>query len=210
MKEKTESIKKWLGAGSINVFGLPMSGKDTVGVRLAELLGGKFLSSGMIIRQVEMERNEKITANGQLAPTDLFYDVVLPYFEREDLRQNSLILSSVGRWSGEEDRVMEKAEQSGHPIKAAIILNLSEQDVLDRWQVAQMLNDRGGRADDKELEVFKTRIQEFKEKTLPVIVHYQKLGLLVPVRADLDRASVLGEVVEKLYQFAKNSSRASA
>lgn len=209
MEEKISFIKEWLGTGSVNVFGLPMSGKDTVGIRLAELLGARFLSSGMIIRQVEAERNEKITANGQLAPTDLFYDVVLPYFEREDLRENSLILSSVGRWSGEEDRVMEAAEQGGHPIKAAIILNLSEQDVLDRWEVAQMLNDRGGRADDKELSVFKTRIQEFKEKTLPVIVHYQKLGLLVPAQADLDRASVLGEVVEKLYQFAKNSSQNS-
>jgi len=45
MEEKIVAIKKWLGTGSINIFGLPMSGKDTMGIRLAEALGGKFLSS---------------------------------------------------------------------------------------------------------------------------------------------------------------------
>ena len=30
MEEKITVIKQWLGTGSINVFGLPFSGKDTV------------------------------------------------------------------------------------------------------------------------------------------------------------------------------------
>ena len=58
MDEKIQFIKEWLGTGSINIFGLPFSGKDTVGVRLAEDLGGRFLSSGMILRaaaEVDME-----------------------------------------------------------------------------------------------------------------------------------------------------------
>ena len=50
MEEKIETIKEWLGTGSINIFGLPMSGKDTQGIKLAETLGAKFLSSGLIIR----------------------------------------------------------------------------------------------------------------------------------------------------------------
>ena len=33
--DKLAKIKAWLGTGSLNVFGLPMSGKDTVGERLA-------------------------------------------------------------------------------------------------------------------------------------------------------------------------------
>ena len=48
-QQKILTIKQWLGTGSINIFGLPMSGKDTVGVKLAEFLGGKFLSSGLTI-----------------------------------------------------------------------------------------------------------------------------------------------------------------
>ena len=53
MEEKLSIIKSWLGSGSINLFGLPMSGKDTQGIKLAEALDAKFLSSGMIIRNME-------------------------------------------------------------------------------------------------------------------------------------------------------------
>ena len=41
--DKISKIKDWLGKSSINFFGLPMSGKDTVGERLATDLGAKFL-----------------------------------------------------------------------------------------------------------------------------------------------------------------------
>ena len=53
MDDRIKTIKDWLGTGSINIFGLPMSGKDTQGIKLAEALGAKFLSSGMIIRAME-------------------------------------------------------------------------------------------------------------------------------------------------------------
>ena len=59
MEEKIQKIKEWLGTGSINIFGLPMSGKDTQGIRLAEAIGAKFLSSGMIIRAMEQETRKK-------------------------------------------------------------------------------------------------------------------------------------------------------
>lgn len=205
MEEKIETIKYWLRTGSINIFGLPMSGKDTVGVRLAEVLGGKFLSSGMIIRAMEEKTNQKLTDEGKLIETNVFYDWVLPYFERRDLEDFPLILSSVGRWSGEENQVLSVAESSGHPIKAVVLLNISEGDVTSRWEAAQILNDRGDRLDDKELAIFKVRINEFVEKTIPVLKHYREMGLLVEVKADMDRESVFAETIEQLYQFAENS-----
>ncbi len=205
MEEKIETIKYWLRTGSINIFGLPMSGKDTVGVRLAEVLGGKFLSSGMIIRAMEQETKQNLTNEGKLIETNTFYDWVLPYFERRDLEEFPLILSSVGRWSGEENQVLSVAESAGHPIKAVVLLNISEGDVISRWEAAQILNDRGNRLDDKESAVFKTRINEFIEKTIPVLKHYREMGLLVEVKADMDRESVFKETIEQLCQFAENS-----
>ncbi len=205
MDEKIETIKNWLGTGSINIFGLPMSGKDTVGVRLAETLGGKFLSSGMIIRAMEKGTSQNLTGEGKLIETNVFYDWVLPYFERQDLADFPLILSSVGRWSGEENQVVSVAESAGHPIKAVVVLNISEGDVMSRWEAAQILNDRGDRLDDKESTVFKTRIDEFVEKTIPVLKHYREMGLLVEVKADMDRDSVFKEAIEQLYQFAENA-----
>ena len=207
MEEKIEAIKKWLGTGSINIFGLPMSGKDTVGIKLAEMLGARFLSSGIIIRAMEQEQNQHYTDSGQLIPNDVFYKWVLPYFSRSDLADAPLVLSSVGRWSGEENYVMNAADDGGHPIKAVVVLNISEADVTERWNIVceQGVRESGEitkREDDKRREVFDTRIKEFNEKTVPVLKHYQELGLLVPVQADMTREEVLNLVVEKLYEYS--------
>lgn len=205
MEEKLAAIKTWLGTGSINIFGLPMSGKDTQGVRLAEALGAKFLSSGMIIRAMEKETAKSYSKNGALIPTNVFYEWVLPYFERRDLFNYPLILSSIGRWSGEENQVMSVAAGASHNIKAAIVLNISEADVENRFNAAKILRDRGDRADDQDLETFKTRLKEFREKTLPVLQHYKTLGLLIEVNGDGSRDAVFNEIVEKLYQKASQS-----
>lgn len=204
MEEQLQTIKTWLGTGSINVFGLPMSGKDTVGVRLAEAIGGKFLSSGLIVRAMEKSTNQDVSGGGKLVPQNLFYDWVLPYFEKVELREYPLVLSSIGRWNGEEDQVMSVARSSGHPIKAVVMLQLSEQDVIGRWEAAKLLNDRGLRADDADPEIFQTRINEFREKTVPVLKHYQELGLLVPVKADAPRDQVFTNVVKALADFASH------
>lgn len=208
MEDKLAYIKEWLGTGSVNIFGLPMSGKDTVGIKLAEGLGARFLSSGMIIRAMEQEKGEHYTEGGALAPTDVFYEWVLPYFGREDLKESALILSSVGRWVGEEDEVMKAAAEAGHPIKAAILLNISEADVQARWDVVRDTGVRETgqevtkREDDKSRGIFAIRIKEFIEKTMPVIQHYQALGLLVQVRADMTREEVFDELVNRLYDYA--------
>lgn len=201
--DKLAKIKAWLGTGSLNVFGLPMSGKDTVGERLAKDLDAKFLSSGIIIRAFEAEQNQNMTGSGQLIPTNTFYDIILPYFSREEMKNDSLILSSVGRWAGEEDKIMEAAKNGGHEIKAVVLLDLTEADVKNRFEAAKELNDRGERADDANLEIFETRIREFNEKTVPVLNHYDELKLLIRVPADGSRDEVYLSVIDKLVELIK-------
>ena len=201
LNEKLEKIRSWLGTGSLNIFGLPMSGKDTVGMRLAEDLKAKFLSSGIIIRAYEAEQNEDMTGSGKLIPTNTFYDIILPYFSREELRNDSLVLSSVGRWSGEEDKIMEAAKAGGHEIKAVIMLDLTEEEVKNRFEAAKELNDRGERADDANIEVFETRLAEFREKTMPVLNHYDELKMLVKVPAIGSRDEVYVNVIDRLVEF---------
>ncbi len=205
MEDKINTIKNWLGTGSINIFGLPMSGKDTQGIKLAKAINGKFLSSGMIVRAMEASTKKSYSNKGNLIPSNIFYEWVLPYFERRNLFDYPLILSSIGRWQGEEDQVMSIAAGAGHEIKAAIILNVSEADVERRFEESKILNDRGTRPDDKDLTTFKTRLQEFRTKTLPVIKHYQSLGLLIEVNGDQPREDVFNEMIEKLYARALRS-----
>ena len=194
-------IREWLGAGSINIFGLPMSGKDTVGKRLAEDLGARFLSSGDIIRAVEAEQGSDMTSSGALIPTNTFYDIVLPYFGHKDLAVAPLVLSSIGRWSGEETEVMAAAERGGHPIRAVVELGLRDEDVRERWAKARETGDRGERPDDLDPEVFETRIREYHEKTEPVLRTYKDLGLLIKIDGSMSRDEVYREVVGGLYNY---------
>ena len=198
MEEKIALIKSWLGTGSINIFGLPMSGKDTQGIKLAETIGAKFLSSGLIIRAKEAETKNDYSEHGALIPTNVFYEWVLPYFERRDLFEYPLILSSIGRWYGEENAVMNAAASAGHEIKAVILLNISESDVEKRFDVAKTLGDRGDRKDDNNINVFRTRLEEFRTKTMPVLEHYKDLGLLISVNGDQSREEVFQEIIDKL------------
>lgn len=200
MEQNISAIKNWLGTGSINIFGLPFSGKDTVGIRLAEDLGAKFLSSGLILRHAAEQDADlaKEMKNGLLANTDKFMNTILPYLKMPALQGVPLVLSSVGRWEGEEYAVIESADAADHPIKAVILLNISEAEAKKRWGVAKTLADRGEREDDKEASVLDQRINEFIEKTMPVIETYQKRGLLVSVPATADREAVYKKVIEEL------------
>lgn len=204
MDQRIEVIKQWLGTGSINIFGLPFSGKDTIGIRLAELLGAKFLSSGLILRAAENEDKELLheMSAGNLAPTDKFKGIVLPYLTRQDLEDYPLVLSSVGRWEGEEYDVITAAANGGHPIQAVILLNVSEAEVKNRWEASKVTQDRGDRKDDESERILDTRIKEFIEKTMPVIETYRKRELLVPVSANTDKESVFNNVIEGLYEMA--------
>ncbi len=205
MDDKIAKIKEWLDTGSINIFGLPMSGKDTQGIRLAKALDAKFLSSGLIIRAKEAETHHGYSEKGNLIPTNVFYEWVLPYFERPDLFHYPLILSSIGRWFGEEDAVMTAAAGAGHDIKAVILLNISEEDVEKRFELAKTLGDRGDRKDDNDIETFRVRLKEFRDKTIPVLNHYNELGLLVTVNGDQSRDEVFNELIEKLYQKTQST-----
>lgn len=185
-----------------------MSGKDTAGTSLAEALGAEFLSSGAIIRRMEAETAQSYSASGALIPSDLFYDWVLPYFSHQDLVGKPLVLSSIGRWSGEENSVMTAADQGDHPIRVAILLDLDEKVVLERWQAAHAAGHRvasAPRQDDASLEIFEARIREFREKTEPVLQHYAELGLLVKVSADAPREEVFARLVAALVTFAKKN-----
>ena len=205
MEQNIEIIKEWLGTGSINIFGMPFSGKDTIGARLAETFGGKLLSSGSILRDAQ-ERDEKLREemnSGALASTDKFRTIVLPYFANEDLKDFPLILSSVGRWEGEERPVMEAAANAGHPIKAAILLNISREEMEKRRKLALESLDRGARGDDLNEEALELRIKEFNEKTLPVLEVYKNEGLLVEVDAKESRDEVFQNTIEALLKVCK-------
>jgi len=204
--EHLDKIKKWLGSGSINIFGLPFAGKDTHGRELAQLFDAPLLSSGEVFRNSELTVKDQETLDaGILMPTDLFFKLLTPYFSKEEFAGRPLILSSVGRWIGEEERVMAAAEASGHAIKAVIYLHLKEATVYERQAASKSIGDRGDRPEDA-VHILETRIHEFNEKTIPVIDVYRDKGLLIEVDSDASKSEVLKSILARLFMVASTSS----
>jgi adenylate kinase len=194
-------ITDWLGTGSINIFGLPFAGKDDQTGRLESLIGGVKIGSGDIFRASMTPEIKSYLDVGKLIPSELFVTVVLPYLSRPELDGKPLLLSSVGRWAGEENGVIEVLKEANHPLKAVIYLVVSRDDALKRLHKSKDLGDRGDRGDDDE-QLLLTRFEEFEEKTIPVIDHYRELGLLIEVDATRSREEVTKTILDQLATLA--------
>jgi len=191
-----DQIKQWLGIGSINLFGLPLSGKDTIGKRLANEFGGSYVSSGEILRSAQSTGTTvQDMSDGKWAPQQKYLDIVLPYLARIELARIPLILGGVGRWHGEERPTIKALEEAGHPIRAVILLDMTEDEIRRRYQTAIASGDRGSRYDDSNYSLVTSRIAEFREKTMPVLDYYRSLGLLHNVDAAGDREAVYNRVI---------------
>ena len=203
---KIKFIANWLGSGSINLFGRPLSGKDSQGKRLAELFHGNLISGGDILRNsdIPVHVREALDA-GNLVPTDDYIKIVLPYLSREYLSNQPLILSSVGRWHGEEDGVIQVLEKSNHDLKAVVYLDISEDEAIKRYYASQEIADRHNRADD-DIEKLTTRFAEFNNKTLPVIDFYKNRGLLIEIDGIGSRDAITDNIINNLYDFVNLAS----
>lgn len=203
MNEQIEKISNWLGTGSINIFGLPFAGKDTQGEKLAELFDGELIAGGDILRHHhEPKEVEQIMAAGGMVPSEFYYSLILPFLSQKRFAGKPLILSTVGRKSGEESIVLETAEKSGHPIKAAILLTLDDNVAWKRFEAAKTTeHDRGNRSDDSE-QTLRNRLQEFRDETMPVIDFYRQRGLLVQIDGEPSREQVTSEILESLAKLA--------
>lgn len=200
-----EIIKRWLGAGAINIFGLPFAGKDTHGRELALLLDASLLGSGDILRKSDLPPDVKaINESGVLPPSDIFLKFFTPHLSREEFAGKPLILSSVGRWIGEEKGIIQASKKAGHPIKAVVYLRLAEDLVHQRFEASRQTGDRGERADDN-LQKLEIRIDEFNKKTLPVIEEYRNMGMLIEINSDADRQEVLENILARLFVVASRT-----
>lgn len=201
------TIKEWLGTGSINIFGLPFAGKDTHGAVLAQIFDGPLISSGDVLRNsdISAELRKSLDA-GDLFPTDEFRRIVTPYLSNSEFEGRPLILSSVGRWIGEEQGIIQAAEKSGHPIKAVIYLHAGEEVVYRRYAKSQEKGDRQNRADDSNKDILVNRINEFNTKTVPVVEVYRQMGLLIEVNSDAEKHEVMENILARLFLMATLSA----
>jgi adenylate kinase len=203
VNEQKDQISQWLGTGSINIFGLPFAGKDTQGEKLAEMFNGVIISSGDILRHnKENLRLQDIMARGDIIPSDLFEEIVLPYLSNPEYKDRPLILSEVGRLHGEDEVVVRACKNSGHPQKVVILLKLPDDEVWRRFDESQEDHDRGNRRDDNKA-VLQTRLDAYHDKVTPVLNNYREQGKLIEIDGTKSREEVTEEILNALLVNAR-------
>lgn len=213
-EQNVGTAREWLGEGSINIFGMPFAGKDTQSHEVSAQLGldGRYLSSGQVLRDLKAsadlpDRVRDIMDSGALIPVADFVQYVTPHLMNFAQANQPLVLSSVGRFNGEQHGVLELMEQTGHTTKAVILLTIDRAIAEERWRNNQ-LDVRGVRADDS-VEAFDTRFREFEEKSMPVIEFYRNLGLLDVIDGGMEKHAVTEAIFAALAARAL-ASRVSA
>ncbi len=211
-----QQLRSWLGSGSINIFGIQFSGKDTLAHALRDKLDSVIISSGDVMRHTYTGKRSALdddihrasavgSLTGALMPTNEFQRMMIHRLAEPDLVGRSIILSSVGRWIGEEQPIMKALDESGHTTKAVILLNISEETAWKRWDSNQDERN-GGRHDDMNKETVERRIDEYKNKTLPVIQVYRDMGILLEIKGEQSRETVLNDTLRALYEFSRASA----
>lgn len=194
----------WLDSGSINIFGVPFAGKDTLAHNLSKQLGAPVISGGDILRSHgDQATIKKLMKTGELFPTDYYMRIILPYISQESFVGKPLILSSVGRWSGEEPTIIQACIEAKHPIKAVIHLHVDKEQVWKRFESSQQQQDRSHRHDDA-AHILEVRLKEYETKTLPVIEYYKQAGLLIELDGHQKIEDTTASTLEALRAFSND------
>jgi adenylate kinase len=157
------------------LFGPPGSGKGTQAALLAERLGVPAISTGDMLRQAVTggtELGQKVAgilAAGSLVDDDTMAEVVKERLRRADARRGFL-LDGYPRTLGQADMLESILREQGASMDAAILLEVPEEELVRRMTGRQ-------RADDG-AEVVRHRLRLYREKTTPLVGHYERLGLL--------------------------------
>lgn len=187
------------GGGEVVLFmGPPGAGKGTQADLLAERRGLRKLSTGEMLRSHVRrstplgERAESIMAEGKLVPDDLI--VAMVRSELADQERVRVLLDGFPRTTGQAESLDRLLEELGTGITRVVALEVGEDELVRRLlQRAE----KEGRFDDNETTI-RTRMEEYRDKTQPLLAYYESRGKLARVDGLGSVEQVAGRIDEVL------------
>ncbi len=176
------------------LIGIQGSGKSTQGNILSEKLGIPYLSSGHIFREMAKEKTPlgryiKETMNaGYLIPDDKTLEIVVEYLGHPEY-EKGYILDGF-------PRTVPQAEAFPNGVEKVIYLKVSDKEAL--WRLAG--RDEEGVREDNTLKALMKRIDEFHNKTEPVIEYYRGKGKLLEVDGEQEIEKITSEILSSIGQ----------
>ncbi len=187
------------------LLGPPGSGKGTQGERLQADLELPYYATGNILRAAVREQTElgkqakEYMDRGDLVPDEVIIGVIaerLGTHEAED----GFILDGFPRTVGQAEALAERMRALGRRITAALLIDVSDEEVIRRLGgrrtcpnghvfhiefdppekegVCDVCGEQLIVRDDDKPEVIRHRLEQYREKTEPLVGYYDERGLL--------------------------------
>jgi adenylate kinase len=191
------------------LLGPPGAGKGTQARRLVDDFGISYIATGDMLREAVREGTElgekakQYMHNGDLVPDDLIIAMIIERLGQPDTA-GGFILDGFPRTIAQAEALDDELAQLGRSLTAALLFEVGEEEVMRRLSgrrvcVKNQHNfhvefdppkhpDRcdldGSRLvirDDDRPEVISHRLEEYREKTQPLIGYYEEKGILLRV-----------------------------
>jgi adenylate kinase len=204
------------------LLGPPGAGKGTQARRLQEDFGLPYVATGDMLREAVREETplgkeaKKYMHNGDLVPDGLIIAMIKERLAEPDT-ENGFILDGFPRTGPQAEALDAELEQLGRFLTAALLIDVSEDEVMLRLSgrrvcVKEGHNyhvefdppkhpdrcDRDGsrliqRDDDRE-EVVRHRLEEYHEKTEPLIGYYDQKDILLRIDGSRSAEQVQSQI----------------
>ena len=171
----------------ILLIGAQGSGKSTQAKLLSEFLGVPLISTGEYFRNLAASESDEgkmikaILDAGKLVDDKITSEIVKKRLDENDC-QNGFIMDGY-------PRNLAQVNYFDSQFDKVFYLNVSDEEIVKR------LSERGRKDDTPEF--IKTRLDIYKEVTVPLLKHYQKQGVLVEIDG-------MGKV-EKIHQDLRSN-----
>jgi adenylate kinase len=200
------------------LLGPPGSGKGTQGERLQADFRLPYYATGDILRaavrdETELGRKAKeYMDRGDLVPDEVIIGVIVERVESREAA-DGFILDGFPRTNVQAEALDEEMEKLGRALTAAVLFEVSGDEVVRRLggrrtcvkeghvfhvefdppkneDVCDVCGSRLEVRDDDKPEVIRHRLEQYHEKTEPLIAYYEEKGILRRVDGELDPDAV--------------------
>lgn len=170
------------------LFGPPGAGKGTQAQRLVERHSIPQLSTGEMLRAAVANGTEighqakAIMDRGELVPDDVVNQMVSDRIEQADCRKG-FILDGFPRTVAQAEALTAMLEQKGVKLDAVIELKVDQGSLIERMEkrVADTLAAGGTARSDDNPDIFARRLDEYRQKTAPLLDYYRRRGELTTI-----------------------------
>ena len=169
----------------IILLGPPGAGKGTQAVRLVERLGIPQLSTGDMLRAAVAAgtpvglKAKAVMDRGDLVSDDIVVGIIADRIEEQDAKAG-FILDGFPRTVAQAEAFDQMLADKGLRLDSVIEFKVNEAELVER--IVRRAKDTEARGEpvrkDDNPEVFKTRLEAYRNQTAPLSAYYERTGML--------------------------------